>query len=97
MNSKYKYIKRIILFTVLTFFLQAAPLYAMANNYQGTDDLIDAKMRQTAGVGAKAPLIDISKGNIGLFVFAVGGFAAGTIVGYYWRKIFNEKAGNENA
>ncbi len=70
------------------------PLMASAGDkWQGTDDLVDLKMEKVAGVTAKEPLIDISEGNLGLFIFTTGGFVAGTIFGYQWRKIFGEKAG----
>ncbi len=70
------------------------PLTAYAGEkWQGTDDLVDRKMEEVAGVTAREPLIDISEGNLGLFIFAAGGFVAGTVFGYYWRKIFCEKAG----
>lgn len=61
--------------------------------YLGTDDLIDRKMQEVAGVSAGEPLIDLDQGNLGMFVFTAGGFAAGAVCGYYWRKIFGEKAG----
>jgi ABC-type cobalt transport system substrate-binding protein len=64
-----------------------------SEKWQGTDDLVDRKMEQVTGVKAKEPLIDISQGNLGLFIFAAGGFIAGTVFGYQWRKIFIEKAG----
>lgn len=67
-----------------------------AGKYLGTDDLIDKTMQKEAGIKARKPLINLSQGNLGLFVFAVGGFAAGTVTGYYWRKIFAEKAGITN-
>lgn len=67
-----------------------------AGKYQGTDDLIDKTMQKAAGVKARKPLIDLSQGNLGLFVFAVGGFAAGAVTGYNWRRIFAEKAGSAN-
>lgn len=63
--------------------------------YLGTDDLIDKKAQEVAGISAGEPLIDLSQGNLGLFFFTAGGFTAGTIFGYYWRKLFVEKAGRE--
>lgn len=69
------------------------PAIALAGDYKGTDDLVDIKMKEITGVSAKPPLIDISKGNLGLFLFAAGGFTAGTVCCYQWRKIFGEKAG----
>ena len=75
----------------------AFPLTALAaEKWQGTDDLVDSKMQKVTGVAAREPLIDISEGNLGLFIFAAGGFAAGTLFGYQWRKLFSEKAGQKN-
>ncbi len=88
---------RKMIFAVLTLsccLLLALP--ALAAEWQGTDDLVDRKMQEVTGVSARPPLIDISKGNLGLFLFAAGGFAAGTLFGYQWRKIFSEKAGQKN-
>ena len=85
--------KKILVVTLLTYLLFAVPAWGASNGYLGTDDLIEKKMQVAADIRAKKPFIDISKGNLGLFVFAVGGFAAGVTVGYYWRKIFVEKAG----
>jgi len=69
------------------------PVWAQAGEqWQGTDDLVDRKMGEMTGVTASEPLIDIAQGNLGLFLFAAGGFVAGTVFGYQWRKIFGEKA-----
>lgn len=65
-----------------------------ADKWQGTDDMVDSKMEEIIGVSAKEPLIDISQGNLGLFLFTAGGFAAGAVVGYQWRRLLHEKAGN---
>lgn len=84
-----KYIAVLLLFLIL-----ALPAAAFAEErWLGTDDLVDSKMQEISGVEAKEPLIDISEGNLGLFIFTIGGFAAGTLFGYYWRKILTEKAG----
>ncbi len=63
--------------------------------WQGTDDLVDSKMEEVTGVSAKEPLVNI-EGNLGLFLFAAGGFAAGAVVGYQWHKIFVAKAGKDD-
>lgn len=78
---------------IAVFSLVFAPGVLAADKWQGTDDLVDSKMQEVSGVSAKEPLIDISQGNLGLFLFAAGGFGAGLITGYQWRKIFGEKAG----
>lgn len=88
-------VKWVVLVAVLLLAFCSIPALG-AGKYQGTDDLIDKTMQKAAGVKAKKPFIDLSQGNLGLFVFAVGGFAAGTVTGYYWHKIFAEKAGQVN-
>lgn len=91
MANIYSKLKKAVLVTMMALFLLSMPVLGANNKYQGTDDLIEKKMQGVAGVGAKAPLINVDQGDLGLFVFAVGGFAAGTIVGYNWRKIFGGK------
>ena len=93
MNAVFKKLKKVMLLIIMMFTLWVVPVLAESKGYQGTDDLIDKKMQQEVGIKAKKPFIDISKGNLGLFVFALGGFVAGVTVGYNWRKIFIEKAG----
>lgn len=84
--------KLLILFIILLILTAASPAFA-GEKWLGTDDLVDAKMEEMAGVRANEPIIDISQGNLGLFIFTAGGFAAGTLFGYNWRRIFSEKAG----
>lgn len=81
----------LITFMIMMFVI---PGIALANTkWQGTDDLVSQKMHNVAGISAKKPLFDTTQGNLGLFVFLAGGFAAGTVFGYQWRKIFGEKVG----
>jgi len=84
----------VVLILLVSLFLSMPA--AAGDKWQGTDDLVDRKMEEVTGVSAKEPLIDISQGNLGLFLFAAGGFAAGTLFGYQWRKIFIEKAGKKD-
>lgn len=90
-----KFRKSFVVLMLLCSLAFAVPA-AAAEKWLGTDDKVDLKMQEVTGVAAKEPLIDISQGNLGLFLFAVGGFAAGTIFGYQWRKIFIEKAGKKD-
>lgn len=80
---------------LLLIVLLSLPFTAFAQDkWLGTDDLVDRKMKEITGVDArKKPLIDIPQGNFGLFIFTVGGFAAGSVFGYHWRKLLSEKAG----
>lgn len=89
-------IKKAILVLVITASILIPSTAHSEEKWLGTDDLVDSKMKQITGVSAKKPLIDINQGNLGLFVFTVGGFSAGAIFGYQWRRIFHEKAGSKN-
>lgn len=87
--------RKIIVAAVLVLMFIPASVSA-GEKWQGTDDLVDKKMNETAGVSAKEPFIDISQGNMGLFLFTAGGFAAGAVIGYQWRAMFGESAGKDN-
>lgn len=87
--------KSIFIMAIMFLLFCTVPAFS-AEKWQGTDDLVDNQMKQVSGVSAGKPLIDISSGNLGLFVFACGGFAAGTVCGYQWRKIFSERKAPEN-
>ena len=89
-------IRAAILIAVMMLLLAAPGVALSADKWQGTDDLLDSHIQNTTGVEARKPLIDISQGNLGLFLFTLGGFAAGTVIGYQWRKLFKEKAGVQN-
>lgn len=64
-----------------------------AEKWSGNDVVVGNKIKEISGTEAKKPIINLS-GDLGLFVFALGGFAAGVIVGYQWRKVFFEKKGD---
>lgn len=82
---------------LIVLFCLIVPVTAHAGqNWEGTDDMVDRKMTELAGVSAREPLIDISQGNLGLFLFAAGGFGAGAVAGYQWRKLFLERAGSKD-
>lgn len=89
-------IKKVVLVLVTAIVLFTPSAVLAGQKWQGTDDLLDSKMKQITGVAAKEPLVDLNKGNLGLFLFAAGGFTAGTVVGYQWRRIFHEKVGTRN-
>ncbi|HWI54995.1 MAG TPA: hypothetical protein VNT57_04845 [Desulfobacteria bacterium] len=87
--------KKFVVLLALVFLLTPVSVSA-GEKWLGTDDLVDKKMKETAGVSKTEPLIDISQGNLGLFLFAGGGFAAGVVVGYQWRVMFGERAGKHD-
>ncbi|MHB1406290.1 MAG: hypothetical protein ACYCV0_11960 [Desulfitobacteriaceae bacterium] len=48
------------------------------------------KYAQEVGAGEREPYINTDKGDLLLFVFALGGATAGFIMGYNWRDIFGK-------
>lgn len=56
---------------------------------------IAAKYAGEIGVSERPPLINTDKGDLLLFVFAVGGAVAGFYLGYQWRGIFGKVKGSE--
>jgi len=88
--------KKALLVLVIAAAVMIPPKAVAGEKWQGTDDLVDSKMKQITGVSAREPLIDINQGNMGLFIFTAGGFSAGIVFGYQWRKIFHEKAGTKH-
>lgn len=60
--------------------------------WQGTDVVVE-KILQEYGAQPRDPLINTDQGDLILFVFALGGFAAGLLVGYHGRRLFVEREG----
>ncbi len=56
-------------------------------------DTVAEEGAATVGREAADPLINTDQGNMLVFFFTMAGLAGGSIVGYYWRKLFieNEK------
>lgn len=59
----------------------------------GVDVNVIEKYATDAGREPKEPLINTDKGDLLLFVFALGGAVGGFVAGYYWRRLISEKAG----
>ncbi len=57
----------------------------------GADTHVSAvaeKYASQVGAGERPPLINTDKGDLLLFLFAVGGAIAGFWIGYVWRDLF---------
>jgi hypothetical protein len=81
----------IVLNLTLMLILLSTKTPALAvDKWSGNDVVVGEKIKDISGTEAADPIINLT-GDLGLFVFAIGGFAAGTIVGYQWRKLFGEK------
>jgi ABC-type cobalt transport system substrate-binding protein len=59
----------------------------------GVDVNVIEKYATDAGRAPVEPLINTDKGDLLLFVFALGGAVGGFVAGYYWRRLISEKAG----
>lgn len=84
-----RHISRILIMTLLMLFLVNSVCLG-AEKWSGNDVVVGNKLNELSGTKASKPILNFS-GDLGLFVFAIGGFTAGVVVGYQWRKIFIEK------
>ena len=63
----------------------------------GVDVNVIEKYATDAGRAPIEPFINTDKGDLLLFVFALGGAVGGFVAGYYWRRLISEKAGERKA
>lgn len=60
---------------------------AMPGADEGVNAAVSVYAREV-GAGERPPLINTDKGDLLLFVFAVGGAAAGFVLGRHWDRLF---------
>ncbi|MDO8568509.1 MAG: hypothetical protein Q7R57_07325 [Dehalococcoidales bacterium] len=58
--------------------------------WAGIDVSVIGKLAADAGREVKEPFINMT-GDLGLFLFALGGAIGGFVAGYYWRRLVSEK------
>ena len=63
----------------------------------GVDVTVIEKYATDAGREPSEPFINTDRGDLLLFVFALGGAVGGFVAGYYWRRLISEKAGERKA
>ncbi|MDP4158875.1 MAG: cobalt ABC transporter permease [Bacillota bacterium] len=76
---------------LLLFLGVIAYLGVHAPSMPGADTHVNAvaeKYAAEVGAGERPPLINTDKGDLLLFMFAVGGAVAGFVIGYTWRDLF---------
>jgi cobalt/nickel transport system permease protein len=66
---------------------------AAAADYTGIDELVIESAATQAGRPPRAPWIDLDRGDLGLFVFCLGGFVSGFFVGLNWNRLFGRTPG----
>ena len=57
----------------------------------GVDEAVVEKVAKEHGREARPPLVNTDQGDLLLFVFLLGGAAAGFFAGYFWRQLVSEK------
>lgn len=70
-----------------------------APSMPGADNRVNAVAEKYAvevGAGERPPLINTDKGDLLLFMFAIGGAVAGFVIGYNWRDLFGNTKMPEN-
>lgn len=75
-------------FMATLIYLGLSPLSMPGADIQVTS--IAEKYAREVGAGERPPLINTDKGDLLLFVFAVGGATAGFWLGYNWRDLFGK-------
>lgn len=66
-------------------------------SWSGMDESVVEAYAAEHGREASGPLLPLEEGDILLFLFCAGGFLAGLVVGYNWRKIFTEASADGKA
>lgn len=72
-------------------FMTMLGLFPVAK-WDGVDKTIVERFAKGAGRAPWKPFFDTSSGDLALFVFLVAGIAGGFVLGYYYRKLFGERA-----
>lgn len=93
MKSKYLGLLILLAFISLIVFVATSDL-----KMPGADEkvgLVVEKYAQEVGTAERDPYINTDKGDLLLFLFAVGGAMAGFWLGYNWRDLFGKEWNNE--
>jgi len=91
MNNKLVWLIVLIAFVGLVIFISNSNL-----EMPGADEHVGGIANQYAqevGAGERDPYINTDKGDLLLFMFALGGAGAGFCLGYNWRDLFGKKSG----
>ncbi|MFZ3101617.1 MAG: hypothetical protein WA113_05345 [Desulfitobacteriaceae bacterium] len=81
-----------LLFLALLVYLGVGPL-AMPGADNQVNAVVESYAREV-GAGQRLPFINTNKGDLLLFVFAIGGAIAGFVIGYNWRDLFGKADGS---
>lgn len=60
--------------------------------WDGVDKTIVERFAKESGRAPWSPFINTDQGDLLLFVFLLAGIAGGFVLGYYYRKLFGERA-----
>lgn len=86
--------KIVYLFVIMAILLIATAKITKAegNKWAGVDEAVVEKYAKKYGVEPREPFINTDQGDLLLFIFTLAGTAGGFIIGYNFRKIFQEKS-----
>lgn len=87
--------KKLWVILVLVVFLGLITVIGMSDlEMPGADESVGGiadRYAKEVGAGVRDPYINTDKGDLLLFMFAVGGAAAGFWLGYNWRDLFGKE------
>ena len=98
MKNLSKYLATAIVTGILIMAIVGSVIFAKSHERGPWGDTTDVVAEQgAANIGRQAadPLINTDQGNMLVFFFTLAGLAAGSLIGYYWRKLMVEKDGKE--
>lgn len=61
---------------------------AHASDFTGLDELVIESAATQAGLPPQPSLVNLARGDLGLFIFCLGGFVSGFFVGSNWNRLF---------
>ena len=81
----------VVLTVVVWISMITQPREEVEATWSGVDEKVIEKYAAEAGREPVEPLINTDRGDLLLFVFALGGAIAGFAGGYFWRQLIHEK------
>jgi len=91
--------KKLVIILVVVAFMGLITAIAVSDlKMPGADVRVGSiadRYAKEVGTGTRDPYINTDKGDLLLFMFAIGGTVAGFWLGYNWRDLFGQEKGSE--
>jgi len=94
MKNWSKYLATSTVIGILVMAITGSVIFARVHEAGPWIDTTEAIAEQSAGAAgrqAAEPFINTDQGNMLVFFFTLAGVMAGTVIGYYWRKLIIDK------